>query len=682
MLQLSLTSLLEQLDHPLLAPSKSDGLVLFVILSLWATHFFYSFGAYKVPDSFYHEVPQEKEQGALSSSPQTARNVATVFSERELDMVIFWGSQSGRAEMLAKRLAKTLRDGFNARVYAADLDDFDHEHLVELQEKHLCGFVLSTYGEGDPPDNANGLWKTLHEFQSRNMNLSRMRYVLFGLGNSEYRRYNEVAKHVDRLLQSLGAVRHGIVGDGDDANGMTEPSFVRWRNALEENLKADLGWQKGEFKYSPSFQIQENPSTGSDTVHLGEPYAVGQKIDLGSNRTLKYKTGDYLALWPINPDGMVSRILKALTLEEKAHTPIQITPVEALGEKLAVPSPTTYDALFRHYLEICAPISQELLADLASFTTSRESKDLLLRLSQDDVTFQSDVAARNLTVVDVLEMCGSKTTISVPVSFFLERFKPMQPRSYSISSSSIVSPSTIALTVAVNTALAENVQRDIVEQGCYGVATTYLHALERSINRNDTGNAVSEPSSVQGITGPRGLLENHKIFASLRTSDFKLPLSSSTPIIMIGAGTGIAPYRGFVQERVRRQGLGQEIGQTLLFMGFRHPNVDFVYKEKWTKCAKALGTDSFRMWTAFSRYNDKKVYVQDRVRENAKEILSLLSNPTGCRLYICGSAAMAREVVQVLSKARMAFNGDNEEQAAQWIRNLRSSKELLEDVWG
>ncbi|KAI1361907.1 hypothetical protein F5Y08DRAFT_330491 [Xylaria arbuscula] len=630
-------------------------------------------------------------------------------------MVIFWGSQSGRAEMLAKRLAKTLRDGFNARLYVADLDDFDYEHLVELQEKHLCGFVLSTYGEGDPPDNANGLWKTLHEFQSRNMNLSRMRYVLFGLGNSEYRRYNEVAKHVDRVLQSLGAVRHGIVGDGDDANGMTEPSFVRWRNALEETLKADLGWKKGEFKYSPSFRIQENPSTGSDTVHLGEPYAVGQsqpqrnvakrpqplpitkmqklweddsklclhlEIDLGSNRTLKYKTGDYLALWPINPDGIVSRILKALTLEEKAHTPIQIAPVEALGEKLAVPSPTMYDALFRHYLEICAPVSQELLADLASFTTSKESKDLLLRLSQDDVTFQSEVAAGNLTVVDVLEMCESRSTMSVPVSFFLERFKPMQPRSYSISSSSIVNPSTIALTVAVNTAPAKNKQRDIVGQGCYGVATTYLHALERSINRNDTGNAVSEPSSVQGITGPRGLLANHKIFASLRTSDFKLPLSSSTPIIMIGAGTGIAPYRGFLQERVRRQELGQEIGQTLLFMGFRHPDVDFVYKDEWTKCAKALGTDSFRMWTAFSRYGDKKIYVQDRVRENAREILGLLSNPTGCRLYICGSAAMAREVVQVLLKARVAFNGDNEEQAAQWIRSLRSSKELLEDVWG
>ncbi|KAI0011839.1 ferredoxin reductase-like protein [Xylariaceae sp. FL0662B] len=151
---------------------------------------------------------------------------------------------------------------------------------------------------------------------------------------------------------------------------------------------------------------------------------------------------------------------------------------------------------------------------------------------------------------------------------------------------------------------------------------------------------------------------------------------------MIGAGTGVAPFRGFVQERLRRQELGQEVGQTLLFMGFRHPDMDFIYKDEWTRCTETLGPGSCKIWTAFSRFGAQKVYVQDRLRDNTKEVLDLLNNPAGCRLYICGSAAMAREVVQVLVTARMASVGADEEQAALWIRNLRSSKQLLEDVWG
>ncbi|KAI0894323.1 hypothetical protein F4806DRAFT_472806 [Annulohypoxylon nitens] len=667
---------------------------------------------YKIPDDFWYQIPQENEHDVLDNEPRTARNVGTVFTERKLDMVIFWGSQSGRAEMLTKRLAKTLRDFFGARVYAADLDDFDHEHLAELQEKQLCGFILSSYGDGDPPDNTNGLWKTLDGFQSKNTNLGRLRYVLFGLGNSEYRRYNQVAKHVDEVLRNLGAVRYGIMGDGDDANGMTETSFIHWRHALEETLKIDLGWRKEEASYSPSFRIREDTSTTPETVHLGEHFplelnrqrqqnsakypsplqvtgirklweddtklCLHLEIDLGSNRTLKYRTGDYLAIWPINPNTTVDRLLVALNLMEIRHTPVHIVPVADLGEKSPVVSPTTYDALFRHYLEISAPVSQELLADLASFATSDETKGQLLRLSRDPVAFQSEVAGKHWTVADLLETHNSKSTMIIPFSFFLERFRPMQPRYYSISSSSIVHPGTVSLTVAVNKAPVYEFKETPVQQGCFGLATTYMHSLERSINNSDDDNMASSLS----LRGPRGLLEGHKTFGMLRNSTFKLPLKSSTPVIMIGAGTGVAPFRGFVQERLRRQELGQEVGRTLLFIGFRHPDVDFIYKDEWKQCANMLGQGSCKIWTAFSRVGTQKVYVQDRLRENAQEVLDLLSNPTGCRMYICGAAAMARGIIQVLVTARIASVGGGEDQAALWIRNLRSSKQLLEDVWG
>ncbi|KAJ5688857.1 hypothetical protein N7462_003249 [Penicillium macrosclerotiorum] len=170
-------------------------------------------------------------------------------------MVIFWGSQSGRAEMLARRVAKSLRDRFNIQALAADLSDYDHLHLVELQKNTPCGFILSTYGDGEPPDNTNGLWTSLEKFEKSGTKLENLRYIIFGLGNSKYRLFNRVADHVDLTLQRLGAVRYGSAGRGDDANGDTENAFLKWRPGCEEILKNELNLHEQKAVYRPAFLI-------------------------------------------------------------------------------------------------------------------------------------------------------------------------------------------------------------------------------------------------------------------------------------------------------------------------------------------------------------------------------------------------------------------------------------------
>lgn len=202
-----------------------------------------------IPEEFWHQVPQESSdhQAVTDDEKNKLRDIRHVFSEQvstscavmpslsthalaqKLDMVIFWGSQSGRGEMLARRLAKGLYDRFRLRVLTADLDNHDHRHLAQLEKHQLCGFVLSTYGDGDPPDNTNGLWNMLHKLSVNGTALENLRYIIFGLGNSNYRQFNRVAEHVDNSLEKMGATRYGEAGRCDDANGDTENTFASWR---------------------------------------------------------------------------------------------------------------------------------------------------------------------------------------------------------------------------------------------------------------------------------------------------------------------------------------------------------------------------------------------------------------------------------------------------------------------
>jgi NADPH-ferrihemoprotein reductase len=334
--------------------------------------------------------------------------------------------------------------------------------------------------------------------------------------------------------------------------------------------------------------------------------------------------------------------------------------------------PTTIEALLRYYLQICGRLSRETLFALTAFAPSTAAKDELKRISDTASAFKAEVLDQKLTLADLLTGISGGAKWDVPESFLVERLSTMQPRYYSICSSAAVEPRTISITVVVEKPLKP------VQRGCWGLATSYLHALEQHMNCS----GFIDSALAFALDGPRNNLSGSHVYGRVRRSKFKPPFKASTPIIMIGCGTGVAPFRAFVQELVQRKKIGHETGKALLFVGFRRPDEDFIYAEEWREAQAALGRDNLKLYPAFSREDpSRRMYVQDRLREHANEVLDLFESDFQTRMYICGSAEMSRDVSSTLVEIRRDAKGESLEQANEWVKRLRQMKLLLEDVW-
>jgi len=388
------------------------------------------------------------------------------------------------------------------------------------------------------------------------------------------------------------------------------------------------------------------------------------EIDIAGSG-MSYQTGDHIAVWPTNPSAEVDLFLEVLGLAEKRHTVIRIKGLDVTA-KVPFPTPTTYDAAFRFYLEICAPVSRQFVASLAAFAPDEKSKAELVRLGNDKDYFHDKIASQCINIAQVLRSLASTPFSSVPFSLLVEGINRIQPRYYSISSSSLVHKDKVGITAVVESIRISSTH--VVK----GVTTNYLLALKQKQH--------GEPEDLKyAITGPRKKYDGIHIPVHIRHSNFKLPSDPAKPIIMIGPGTGVAPFRGFIQERAAQAAAGEKIGMTVLFYGCRNRNEDFLYREEWVNYQQKLG-DSLQIITAFSRETADKVYVQHRLREHSEMVNDLLKQKAN--LYVCGDAAnMAREVnvvlAQIISHERKLPVAKGEE----IVKHMRSSGAYQEDVW-
>ena len=453
------------------------------------------------------------------------------------------------------------------------------------------------------------------------------------------------------------------------------------------------------FSYEPQFTIIEQPDLSEEdaSVYVGEPskqHLIGAKGPYSSHNPfiapivasreiftskernclhmevslkgsgLTYQTGDHLAIWPTNADREVDRLFRTLGMEHKRKTVIKITSTDPTT-KIPVPTPTTYEAILRYYLEICAPVSRQSLPTLAQFAPNDDAKAEMTRLGNEKDAFHASVAERCLNIAQVMEFVSpSEPWTAVPFSFFLETFNHMVPRYYSISSSNKVFPDTPHITAVVE---ARNTGS---EEILYGVTTNYLLALKLKQH----GESQPHPHGITyAIAGPRNRYDGIHIPAHTRHSNFKLPSDPRRPIIMVGPGTGVAPFRGFLQERTKAFEEGKEIGKMLLFFGCRNRNEDFLYREEWEGFERKLG-DKFEMIKAFSREQTNKVYVQHRMKEEkfSKEINKLLEE--GGYFYVCGDAAnMARAVNTTLGEIVEKERGLKPGRGDEVVKMLRAS---------
>ncbi|KAF7561726.1 hypothetical protein G7046_g2428 [Stylonectria norvegica] len=640
------------------------------------------------------------------------RDIVEKMEESGKNCVIFYGSQTGTAEDYASRLAKEGKSRFGLETMVADLEEYDFENLDTIADDKVVMFVLATYGEGEPTDNA----VEFYEFvtgddaafsESKEPALENLNYVAFGLGNNTYEHYNSMVRNVDKALTELGAHRIGDAGEGDDGAGTMEEDFLAWKDPMWVALAEKLGLEEREAVYEPIFGIvdREGLTREASEVYLGEPNklhlegtakgpfnthnpyiapiaesrelftakdrnALHMEVDIsGSN--LSYQTGDHIAIWPTNPGEEVDRFLDITGLADKKHHVISVKALEPTA-KVPFPTPTTFDAIIRYHLEICAPVSRQFVLTLSAFSPNDAVKAEMTRLGSDKDYFHEKTGPHYYNIARFLASVskGEKWT-NIPFSAFIEGLTKLQPRYYSISSSSLVQPKKISITAVVESQMIPG-RGDPFR----GVATNYLFALKQKQNGDPDPHPFGQSYE---ILGPRNKYDGIHVPVHVRHSNFKLPSDPSKPVIMIGPGTGVAPFRAFVQERAKQAEAGADVGRTLLFFGCRKPSEDFMYEAEWAEYKKILG-DKFELITAFSRQGTKKVYVQHRLKERAKEVSELLSQKA--YFYVCGDAAnMAREVNTVLAKIIAEGRGVSEAKGEEIVKSMRAANQYQEDVW-
>jgi len=519
-------------------------------------------------------------------------------------LTILFGSQTGNAEALAKRVAKEA----GRRAFAPIVYDVAQYPFANLKTEKNLLLITSTYGDGDPPDNAKGFWAFLSNGEAPS--LANLTFSVLALGDSNYPKFCACGKNFDQRLEQLGAKRaHARV----DCDVDYEEPFCAWMQRVLSSLISDastprvpeastLEPQPTTYSRSNPFhaylianRVLNGPGSAKETRHF--------EISLEGS-SLTYEAGDALGVIPTNCPQLVDEVLCALGCSDD----------EPFRKSLL------------HDYDITR-ISQLLIAALAE----RSGDEHLKKLALPNVNGELKKFLWGREVIDLL---FAYPQVAWTPAEFMRCLKKLQPRLYSISSSPKAHSKHVHLTVSV-------VRYESLGRPRKGVCSSFL--ADRVCS--------STPVPV--------FVHSNK--------NFRLPQDPARPVIMVGPGTGIAPFRAFLQDR-RASGAK---GKTWLFFGDQHESTDFLYRDQLQDFLHD-GTLT-RLTTAFSRDQSEKIYVQHRMLEHAAELFQWLQD--GAYFYLCGDATrMAKDVDAALHQ--IIPNA-----AAEYVKKLRDEKRYLRDVY-
>ena len=529
---------------------------------------------------------------------------------------ILFGTQTGNAEGLALETADV------AKTYGLDtkVQGLDEVDIKDFQNMKNVIVSIATYGEGEMPDNAELFWKDL--VSPEMPKLPEMRFGVLALGDTGYDEFCQAGKLIDMRLEQLGASR---IISRQDCDVDYEDIAASWISDAVPKLTNNLSHSDPGVKSTRvrSEWNRKNPFPARLSLNkLLSKNGSGKEIrhyevDI-SDSGIEYSAGDVINVLPVNNSTLVSLIIERLDIDP-SHIPN--------GKEQSL------EVLLTSYYEISTP-GKKLVTYLEE---KLNNENLSKVVKNSDKQALSDY----LWGKDILDLLNIDPDFHFDVDEFLSNLKPLQHRAYSISSSPKKYPDSVHMTISSVRWLTNN--RDHL-----GVCSTYL------------ADRVNDDQKV-------------KIFMSPNKA-FRIPENHETPMIMVGPGTGIAPFRAFLDER---EIIGAS-GQNWLFFGDQTREFDFIYENEFSeKLKKGILT---KLDLAFSRDQDEKIYVQDRMLESSAELFRWLEK--GAYFYVCGDALrMAKDVDATLRKIIEMEGNMTSEKADAYVNNLKKEKRYLRDVY-
>mmetsp|Transcript_12453 Transcript_12453/g.23638 ORF Transcript_12453/g.23638 Transcript_12453/m.23638 type:complete len:1001 (-) Transcript_12453:321-3323(-) len=651
---------------------------------------------------------------ALTKAMQGEKPVASSKDEMK-ELLILYGSQTGNSMEIAKQICAECPDqGIKAKVKAMQ--------EVEMESVLLAGavvlYVVSSTGDGDPPDNCAKFYSKAIRRSNPDDMFQGVQFSVLGLGDQNYTAFMEVPRVLHKRMEECGAKCFYPRGEADEVEGLDE--YVEaWTENLWGPLKAtlnaktpesdakkplgengasdaqpDLQPLKGvpalvkcrikvslEKGASPASPLPSSGDGGADGFYTASapfmaPVEAGRLLtNKSSDRRvlhlefnlkgsgIKYSPGDSLGVLPQNDPAVVDAIIARLGLEGSAVVSVSAAP-DGGHEDVSMdvllphvrPNASVRDILM-HCLDITQPAKKTLLRTLGEYTTHKVEQHSLLHLSSraGKPAYDEQIKDGQPSLLDLLQKFPS---CNPPFEVLLDSLPPLNPRYYSLTCAPEEFPN--------HAHVAFSVVNYKTEAGYTrkGVATNWLDR----------------------VAGPEVNLKSSKSHAQLpvflkKGGPFHPPADvAAAHMIMVGPGTGVAPFRGFLQARraAIRANPGAAIGEAWLFFGCRTPDEDFLYKEEFEEMAKE-GTLT-KLETAFSRVSDKKVYVQHRMVEHGAKLCELIK--AGAYFYVCGDGGqMAKDVNHTLVSILEQHSGMKAKDVSSMIRTMITEQKYVRDIW-
>jgi cytochrome P450/NADPH-cytochrome P450 reductase len=577
-------------------------------------------------------------------------------------LLVLYGSNLGTAEELATRVADLAEvNGFATKL--APLDDA----VGKLPEQGGVLIFCASYN-GAPPDNATQFVKWLGSDLPKDA-FSKVRYGVFGCGNSDWAAtYQSIPRMIDEQLAAHGARSAYARGEGDarsDLDGQFESWFAKFAPLAMKEFGIESNFTRSADD-EPLYKIEPvAPSAVNAIVALGgvAPMKVLVNSELqnkaGANASdrstrhievqlppdISYRVGDHLSVVPRNDPALVDSVARRFGFLPADQIRLQVA--EGRRAQLPVGDAVSVGRLLTDFVELQQVATRKQIQIMSEHTRCPKTKPKLSAYIGDDAAasehYRADILGKRKSVFDLLE---EHPACELPFHAYLEMLSLLAPRYYSISSSPSGDPSRCSVTVGVVEGPASS------GRGVYrGICSNYL------------------ASRREGVTVQATVRETK--------AGFRLPEDPSVPIIMVGPGTGLAPFRGFLQERAALKSKGAKLGPAMLFFGCRHPDQDFLYADE-LKAFEAGGITELH--TAFSRAQAPKTYVQNLVAAQKERVWSLIES--GAIIYVCGDGGkMEPDVKAALVAIYRERNGADADAGLRWIDDLGAKNRYVLDVW-